>query len=455
MDCRITSLLTLIAVAALSGTSHAEDTDATPDQSALIPAIEIISFDFLLNRFNKLTTGSKDYDVTLATIRRNLRSHWVVDNDPFKTNQFLHPYQGSMYHGFARSTGHDFWESMGYAFAGSTLWEIAGESTPPAKNDLIASGIAGSFLGEPLFRMASLVREGGSLPRFWREVAAAAIAPSAGYNHWQYGKRFGEFASHDPVFYSRFQIGPSSLTQNRSGTSTALKRNELLADYLMDYGLPGKPSYRYERPFDYFSFQATGSSANVFESIMTRGLLLGRAYEVGANYRGVWGLYGSYDYVAPQVFRVSSTALSLGSTGQLWMSDTIAMQGTALAGVGYAGVGTLHGVDDTDYHYGVTPQALLALRWVFGQRASLDVAAREYFVSGVANARGGHDNIARADAAFTWRVHGPHAIAIKALWTRRDARYPDLGERTQSRGTVGIYYALIGHDSFGAVDWRH
>ena len=223
----------------------------------------------------------------------------------------------------------------------------------------------------------------------------------------------------------------------------------------MDYGLPGKPSYRYERPFDYFSFQATGSSANVFESIMTRGLLLGRAYEVGANYRGVWGLYGSYDYVAPQVFRVSSTALSLGSTGQLWMSDTIAMQGTALAGVGYAGVGTLHGVDDTDYHYGVTPQALLALRWVFGQRASLDVAAREYFVSGVANARGGHDNIARADAAFTWRVHGPHAIAIKALWTRRDARYPDLGERTQSRGTVGIYYALIGHDSFGAVDWRH
>ena len=36
MDCRITSLLMLIAVAALSGTSHAEDTDATAEQSALI-----------------------------------------------------------------------------------------------------------------------------------------------------------------------------------------------------------------------------------------------------------------------------------------------------------------------------------------------------------------------------------------------------------------------------------
>jgi len=42
-------------------------------------------------------------------------------------------------------------------------------------------------------------------------------------------------------------------------------------------------------------------------------LLLGRTYEIGADYRGVWGLYGSYDYIAPQSFRVSTTALSLGS----------------------------------------------------------------------------------------------------------------------------------------------
>jgi hypothetical protein len=146
--------------------------------------------------------------------------------------------------------------------------------------------------------------------------------------------------------------------------------------------------------------------------------------------------------------------LSVGSTGQWWVSDHIALQGSALGGVGYAGVGTLHGVDERDYHYGVTPQALLALRWIFGDRASVDVAAREYFVSGVANARGGHDNIARADASLTFRVRRQHAIAIKYLWTRRDARYPDLGERTQTRGTLGLYYALIGPDLFGAVDWR-
>ncbi|MBP8296042.1 MAG: DUF3943 domain-containing protein, partial [Burkholderiales bacterium] len=74
-------------------------------KSYAIPPLEIIGFDVLLNRFNRLREGPGDYDVTAASIRRNARSRWVVDNDPFSVNQFLHPYQGSMYHGFARSAG--------------------------------------------------------------------------------------------------------------------------------------------------------------------------------------------------------------------------------------------------------------------------------------------------------------------------------------------------------------
>ena len=53
-----------------------------------------------------------------------------------------------MYHGIARSNGQGYWPSVVYTFAGSVLWEIAGETTPPSRNDQIASGIAGSFLGE-------------------------------------------------------------------------------------------------------------------------------------------------------------------------------------------------------------------------------------------------------------------------------------------------------------------
>ena len=83
-----------------------------------------------------------------------------------------------MYHGFARSAGFNYWESAGYTFAGSALWEIFGETTKPSRNDQVASGIGGTFLGEALFRMASLVLEkGDGVPGFWREAIAAGISP--------------------------------------------------------------------------------------------------------------------------------------------------------------------------------------------------------------------------------------------------------------------------------------
>ena len=111
-------------------------TQVEANKSYAIPAAEIVGFQFLLNRIDRSIYGA-DYAVTAGTIQRNLRHSWVVDNDPFKVNQLGHPYQGSIYHGFARSAGLGFWESMGYTFAGSMIWEIAGEDTLPSKNDQI------------------------------------------------------------------------------------------------------------------------------------------------------------------------------------------------------------------------------------------------------------------------------------------------------------------------------
>ena len=424
-------------------------------KSYAIPALEVVGFAFLLNQVNR-HSGSSDYDSTWSTIRHNLHSSWVVDSDPFKTNQLGHPYQGSMYQGFARSAGLSYWEAFGYTFAGSALWEIAGEKTPPSRNDQINTGIGGSFLGEVLFRLSNLVLEHDNIPPFWRELGAAVISPSTGFNRLAFGDRFKTvFPSNDPVYYSRLQLGFSGTAQNGSGTSTTrLNRNEALVDYSIDYGLPGKPGYTYKRPFDYFSLQATASSANGAENLMTRGLLVGTDYQSGADYRGVWGLYGSYDYIAPQTFRVSSTALSVGTTAQWWTTDAIALQGTALVGAGYAAVGTTHSTAENDYHYGVAPQALVALRLIFGERASLDLTGREYFVSSVGSAaRGGHDNIARLDASFTVRVYERHGVSVRYLLNRRDAFYPDVGDSSQTRGTVGIFYTFLGHDRFGAVEW--
>jgi hypothetical protein len=425
------------------------------EKSYALPAAEIFGFDLLLNRIDKSIYG-EDYNVSAGSIRRNLRGGWVVDNDPYKVNQLLHPYQGSIYHGFARSAGLGFWESLGYTFGGSLLWEIAGETTRPSKNDQIASGIAGSFLGESLYRTANLILEKGESGKLWRELSAAAVSPSTGFNRYAFGERFNAiFNSHNPAYYSRVQVGASATILHREGDTSDIRRNEVMVDYALDYGLPGKPGYHYDRPWDYFTLQITASSANGVENLSTRGLLLGKEYEAGERYRGIWGLYGTYDYIAPQVFRISSTALSLGTTGEARFGDALALQGTLLAGVGYAGVSSAHGTLDTDYHYGTTPQGLLSLRAIFGDRASLDLTTREYFVSNVAGAgNGGRDNIARADLTFTARVHQEHGVAIKYLWSRRDATFDTQPDVSQSRTTIGLYYVYLGRQRFGATDWR-
>ena len=420
-----------------------------------VAALEIVGFDVLLNQANRRWSGIDDYDSNLSTIRRNFRSSWGVDHDPFDINQFAHPYQGSIYHGLARSSGLSYWESAAYTFAGSIFWEIAGEKTRPSGNDQVASGVGGSFLGEALFRMASLLLENGRGPRVVREAGAAVISPATGFNRLAFGYDQTPFSSHDADYYSRVQIGISRSSEDDAGLSaTPQKRDEGIAEFAIDYGLPGKPGYTFDVPFDYFAFQVAASTANGFENVMTRGSLLVRPYQLGADYRGIVGLYGNYDYIAPQTFRVSSTGLSLGTTGQWNVSKAIVLQGSALFGAGYAAVGTVRSTDPLDYQYGVAPQGLLALRVIVGNRASFDVTAREYFVSRVAAAdRGGHENIARLDASLTYRFSdkGPHAVAVKYLGNRRDVSYPDIGSRTQTRATIGLYYTYLGVDRFAGV----
>ena len=452
----ITVSLLFACRAASAQQAEPAPTPAEPDKSYVIPAFEIIGFDFLLSRYNRRFSGSSDYDVSESSIRRNLRGPWVVDNDPFKINQAAHPYQGSLYHGAGRSTGLGYWEASALTFAGSAWWEITGEKTPPSRNDQIASGIAGSFLGEPLFRMARLVIDRSDLPWAWRNVLAGAISPAVGLNHYAYGTRFdGAFVDNDPAYYGRMHVGATRATQHDFSTTTDFRRDMVQLDFALDYGLPGKPGYTYKRPFDYFNFQVLFSSANGVENLSTRGLLYGTDYAAGDNYRGVWGLYANYDYLSPQIFHVSTTSLSLGTTGQWWASNDFALQGTALAGFGYAAASTTRGVGiEREYHYGTAARAALALRVINGNRASIDVTARMVSLGSVARRSAGRDEISRVDTALTWRIQGPHAIGVNYLWSHRSASYEGIDGTRQTLGTVGIYYTLLGQQGFGAIDWR-
>ena len=438
-------------------------------KSRWVPALEILGFEALLNVYGRITDpnlvdaryseGHKVYSSTPSTIWRHLtKGPWGFDGDSFQVNQIQHPYQGAVYQGFARSAGLGFWESSVYTFLGSFVWEVAGETTKPSINDQVASGIGGSLLGEPLFRLSSLILEDGKEnPEWWRELGAAVISPPTGFNRLVFGDRFkGVFPSHNPATFTRLRFG-ASMTDHVVGLSdNNVTRNEVTADYSLAYGLPGKDGYTYDRPFDYFDFQFTAvSGKGGFENLMTRGLLVGKKYEAGDNYRGVWGLYGSFDYISPQVFRVSSTALSLGTTGQWWLSRAIALQGSAFGGVGYGAGGTVRGTEERDYHYGLAGQGLLAGRLIFGDKAMFDMTAREYYISGLGSTQtDGSERIFRGNASFTVSVYKRHALGIQYVMSRRDASSSLIPSSSQTIGTWSLAYNFLGDSRFGAVEWR-
>jgi hypothetical protein len=448
--------------------AQALDWETGAGKSYVIPAAEVAGFIFGLNQFNRHVTGDKDYDSDPDSFWKNLRTTPGFDRDPFGINQLGHPYQGSIYYGLARSAGLSYWESLLYTLGGSFRWENYGETTRPSVNDHIATGIGGPVVGEALFRMASLLLEhGGETPGFWRELGAAVLSPPTGFNRLVFGERFRPvFPSRDPAIFVRLRVG-ATLTTNvtNEAPSITAKRQEGSADYSMTYGLPGKPGYRYTRPFDFFLFEFTAvpnarTAENAIENVTIRGLLLGKAYDVGDDYRGVWGLFGGYEYLSPQVFRVASTNLSLGTVAQWWLTRTLALQGTALAGVGFGAAGTVGDKDERDYHYGVIPEGLFSLRLIAGDLAMLEASGRRYHVIGTGSRGGpsadafGREVINRGSVGLTVRLFGPHALGLHYVVSSRNASLSSRRERHQSVETVTLSYNFLGHTRFGAVEWR-
>ena len=46
-----------------------------------------------------------------------------------------------------------------------------------------------------------------------------------------------------------------------------------------------------------------------------------------------------------------------------------------------------------------------------------------------------------------------HAVTLRYQLSQRDASAPGVGDLTTRRGTIGIFYTLLGRDRFGTGDW--
>lgn len=420
-----------------------------------LPAVETVGFVLALNLFNRTFSSDPTYQITPRNAWNQVTSRWWWDGDGFLTNQFAHPYQGALFFNMSRSLGHGFWWSAGNATVGSLLWEVAGELEPPSFNDQITTTVSGAFLGEILFRLSSRILDaGGATPSVGQQLAAAAVSPVAGLNRVFYGNTYRPYGYTSHPAFGRLKLGfqtAADLSQSPTGFTSRIRHVSLGGELV--YGLP-VGDWEFEKPFDAFditvdlALNEKASTRGATGILSIHGLLAGTSYGSGRS-RGLWGLFGTYDFITPSAFRASSAAFGLGTTGQLLLGGPFAVQGTAIVSVGF-GAGGASAFGTRDYHFGLQAVGYGLAQLFLEDRLRLRVTSRQYFTSG--NLSPEPESWERTNftqASLLWRVWGLHALGVEWSGARRAAFFPRLPVITARSNQLEFFYSLLSDRGMG------
>lgn len=167
-----------------------EGSTAVPEDSAILyspierkrgKAISInVGLNMVMRGFNRFVKEDEFAKINLSSMRNNLTTLPVWDTNRFPTNFIGHPYHGAMYFNSARTNGFDFYSSTLVTSVSSLMWEYLMETKPPSHNDLWATSVGGSGLGEALFRFSDFVLDNRAtgIERVGRELIAGILAPT-------------------------------------------------------------------------------------------------------------------------------------------------------------------------------------------------------------------------------------------------------------------------------------
>ena len=264
----------------------------------------VVSFDYFI--------GDREWArVSKNDIKRNFRLGWEWDDDSFSGNMFSHPYHGSMFYNAARANGMSYGISLLYPLIGSWSWEMFCENNRPAVNDLFATGIGGSAIGEVTHRASDLVFDNSKrgLERVFHELAGTLLNPVRGF------KRFfsGEMLRYTPNSKGKrvepkpyhFEIGIGNRYIAELSTHPEFGRkyyqNIPALDMTLEYGdhfnaIDGGKTH----PFDQFSVYALMNLASqnpTFGILDISGRIFSRQVSGKKGWDFDYGFYQNYKYV--------------------------------------------------------------------------------------------------------------------------------------------------------------
>jgi hypothetical protein len=420
-------------------------------KSWLVPTTEVLAGNAAL--FGIAYFAGMDWARTSPELAaHHLDGGWEFDDDAYSTNAIGHPFTGALAFSMARSTGHGFWTSSIYSLGGSFVWEMF-ENEIPSTNDMITTPIGGAFIGEAMHRFSrALLYRGYGRPTWVRKTAASIIDPVGAFNRATWGDAWAKTIP--PALDAYFAVGwqqPAHVLGADHGGD-----GQLHVEAYVEHGLMGDRAFQPRRPLDHFTLQtALDASRDQLEALLyVRGMLIGSGLR-GSQLRGMYGLFGGYDYNNNHFVRASMLGIGPGTTAELRIGERGYVGGTAAAYlVPYGSAGGINELEGPmrDHHDGPGMAQLLELQT--GQRGLYNVHAslRTYEIEGRLVDDKANEFVAASTLGARLHIRTHQAIGVEGTYTYRRANFadPTLQMDTPDRTMdVRAYFAITTDEILG------
>jgi Domain of unknown function (DUF3943) len=291
---------------------------------------ENLAINWVASGVNEYVRNANFNQISPRSWAYNLDHGLTYDDNEFKTNQYLHPWNGGMYFNSGRSNGFGFWASSLFAIGGAFFWECCGETHPMSFNDLVSTGIGGMAVGEEMYRVTSqlLDNEDTGFSRFLREAGGFIVAPVRGFNRIVSGRASATHANPDEPLDFR---GPHARFFVMTG-ARIIGEGESISENTSTYGLIGiNHSFgsvfdnSRRKPFDslFADYQFSPGDKEFRTVLRIRGDLFSKAFGGRSDEPTyAFAVVQHFDYHNNQAYEFGQQAFGPSLFGRHRMSDT-------------------------------------------------------------------------------------------------------------------------------------
>lgn len=409
----------------------------------LIPLAEVNGVNIVFLLHNRFITNQPYAKISFETVKHNLDTGFVWDEDTFHNNQLRHPYQGALHFNAARSNGYSFWESAPFVFAGSLAWEIFMEKDPPQANDLITSFIGGVLEGEMGHRMSSLVLDESTsgIERIFRELAGACLNPVRGVNRLFRGELFRKTPLNvNDVFpaHSRINFGYAGVSpDDKNGY---YEKSHIMLEYVFTYGK--RFDYPDVKPLEFFKMRfGTDFKKNEKPSFWhhTYGILYGKNLSMKSDSRFVLGAFIDHDYAYSDFHRMGAQSLGLGlihlsPPGKKW-TTFISLHSNFIV------LGAINSIfrrgPSRDYDYVIGNKTMLETEFTYGP-ASLGLEYR-YYIMKTFEGFPGYCHLSYINPKLFVDISNGFGIGAEYIFYRKFGTYKNHSDYDERSGEYRFY----------------